>query len=112
MRHRVMIDGKFVFGPGKADLLSAIAATGSLAAAARSISMSYMRAWKLVQAMQQDFAEPVVELHRGGKDQGAKLTPTGEKAVALYRQMEKEALVATAATWLKFNAMMRQAAPD
>ncbi len=105
-----MIDGKFVFGPGKADLLAAIEATGSLAAAARSIGMSYMRAWKLVQSMQQDFAKPVVELQRGGKDQGAKLTPTGEKAVSLYRQMESEALAATAGTWRKFNAMMRHAA--
>ena len=85
MRHRVMIDGKFVFGPGKADLLSAIAATGSLAAAARSIGMSYMRAWTLVQAMQHEFTKPVVELQRGGKDQGAKLTPTGEKALKLYQ---------------------------
>ncbi len=102
-----MIDGKFVFGPGKADLLGAIAVNGSLAAAARSIGMSYMRAWKLVQGMQEDFAKPVVELQRGGKEQGAKLTPTGEKAIALYRQMEKEALTATAATWRKFNAMMR-----
>jgi molybdate transport system regulatory protein len=104
-----MIDGKFVFGPGKADLLTAIAATGSLAAAARSIGMSYMRAWKLVQSMHEDFTKPVVELQRGGKDQGAKLTPTGEKAVALYRQMEAEALTATAATWRKFNTMIRRA---
>lgn len=105
-----MIGGKFIFGPGKADLLSAIAATGSLAAAARKIGMSYMRAWKLVQDMQNDFSKPVLELHRGGKDQGAKLTPTGEKALALYQQMEEEALAATAATWRKFNAMMRHSA--
>jgi len=107
LRHRVMVDGKFVFGPGKADILAGIAATGSLAAAARSIGMSYMRAWTLVQAMQKEFTKPVVDMQRGGRDQGAKLTPTGEKALALYLQMEGEALAATAGTWRKFNALMR-----
>ncbi len=108
MRHRVMVDGEFVFGPGKAEVLAAIEKTGSLAAAARSMEMSYMRAWKLIQEMQQLFAMPVVELHRGGKTQGAKLTPTGEKALSLYRQMEAEALAATAKTWRTFYGMMRR----
>ncbi len=104
-----MVDGLFVFGPGKADVLAAIEKTGSLAAAARSIGMSYMRAWKLVQGMQAAFTEPVVELQRGGKTQGAKLTPTGEKALALYRQMEAEALAATEKTWRKFRGIVREA---
>jgi molybdate transport system regulatory protein len=103
-----MVDGEFVFGPGKADLLAAIDGTGSLASAARDIGMSYMRAWKLVQEMQKLFPTPVVQLRRGGKSQGATLTPTGHKALALYRQMESEALAATAATWREFYAMMKQ----
>ncbi len=108
MRHRVMVDGKYVFGPGKADVLSAIEETGSLAAAARSLGMSYMRAWKLVQGMQKAFAEPLVELQRGGKTQGAKLTPTGEKALGLYRKMETEALAASAKTWREFCGIVRR----
>ena len=103
-----MIDGKFVFGPGKADLLAEIARRGSLAAAARSMGMSYMRAWKLVQAMQLTFTEPVLEMQRGGKGQGAKLTPTGEEALALYRRMETDALEATAGTWKRFNEIVRK----
>ncbi len=103
-----MVNGKFIFGPGKAALLAAIRETGTLAAAARSIGMSYMRAWNLVQSMQGEFVEPVVELHRGGKTQGAKVTPTGEKALALYRQMESEAIAATEKTWRKFRRLVRE----
>jgi len=102
-----MVDGEFVFGPGKADVLAAIEKAGSLAAAAREIGMSYMRIWNLVQEMQKTFADPVVDLQRGGKAQGAKLTPTGKKALTLYRQMETEALAATEKTWRKFHTMVR-----
>ena len=108
LRHRVMVDGVYVFGPGKADVLEAIQATGSLSGAARSIGMSYMRAWKLLQSMQENFTEPLVELHRGGKNQGAKLTPAGEKALTLYRKMENEALAATEATWRKFRSLVKK----
>jgi molybdate transport system regulatory protein len=110
MRHRVMVDGVFIFGPGKADVLDAIGKTGSLAAAAKSIGMSYMRIWHLVKQMQGIFREPVVELHRGGKTRGAKLTPAGKKALALYRRMEKEAIEATEETWREFCAMVRHRA--
>jgi molybdate transport system regulatory protein len=104
-----MIDGKFVFGPGKADLLAAIHETGSLAAAARTLGMSYMRAWKLAKEIQLLFNTPVLELHRGGRAQGARLTPEGEKALALYKLMESEAIAATEKSWTKFNAMVRRA---
>jgi len=36
-------------GPGKIALLEAIQSTGSISAAARSIGMSYRRAWLLVE---------------------------------------------------------------
>jgi molybdate transport system regulatory protein len=110
MRHRVMAAGAFIFGPGKADLLAAIGEMGSLAAAARKLGMSYMRAWLLVQEMQKTFAEPVVEMQRGGRAKGgATLTPTGHAALALYRKMEAEALAATDRTWRKFCGLLRVA---
>ena len=39
---------EIAMGPGKADLLEAIDRAGSISAAARSIGMSYRRAWMLV----------------------------------------------------------------
>ena len=38
-------------GPGKAELIEHIAASGSLSAAARAMGMSYRRAWQLVEAL-------------------------------------------------------------
>jgi molybdate transport system regulatory protein len=107
LRHKVMVAGKPVFGPGKADLLAGIAETGSLTAAARRMGMSYMRAWRLVQEMHELYAKPLVELQRGGSEKGgAKLTPAGEKALSLYRQMEAEALAATEPAWKKFRKLL------
>ena len=40
-----------VLGPGKADLLEAIAHHGTVRDAAAELGMSYMRAWKLVQTI-------------------------------------------------------------
>ena len=79
-------------GPGKIALLEAIAQTGSISAAARSLSMSYRRAWLLVDDLNHHLRKPVVEREIGGKDGGrSRLTPTGEKLVALYRGIEQSA---------------------
>src|SRR5258705_5968570 len=42
-RWRLVRDGRIALGPGKADLLEAIDATGSISAAAQSLGMSYRR---------------------------------------------------------------------
>ena len=105
-----MVAGKYVFGPGKADVLAAIRETGSLAAAGRSLGMSYMRAWRLVQEMHSLYAKPLVEMQRGGKTKGgAQLTPAGELALALYRRMEGEALAATEPAWKEFCGLLKPA---
>lgn len=74
------------FGPGKADLLAAVAATGSISAAARSMSMSYRRAWLLVDATNRLFGKPCVATSPGGRaGGGARLTPFGARVLATYR---------------------------
>lgn len=76
-------------GPGKAELLEQIAATGSLAAAARAMGMSYKRAWVLVEEMNAAFAQPVVISARGGAGHGgAELTDTGRAIIAQFRALE------------------------
>jgi len=105
-----MVSGKLVFGPGKADLLAGIRKTGSLAAAARGLGMSYARAWRLVQEMHAAFAKPLVQMQRGGiSNGGAILTPAGEKALALYIGMERDALAATEPAWKKFRSLVHPA---
>jgi molybdate transport system regulatory protein len=99
-RIRVVLgDGTILLGPGKADLLEAIARTGSIRAAAESLDMSYMRAWNLVRTMNAAFRSPLVEKVRGGAEQGARLTERGERVVALYRKMETKAEKAIAGLW-------------
>lgn len=86
---------EIVLGPGKADLLEAIAATGELRRAAARLGMSYMRAWKLVQMMNGAFREPLVETTRGGTGHGAaRLTKTGKSVIAIYHEMERRSLAA------------------
>jgi molybdate transport system regulatory protein len=91
-RLRVVLEPEIAIGPGKADLLQAIDETGSIAAGGRSLGMSYRRAWSLVEAMNADFATPVVNARRGGAAHGgAELTATGKRVLALYRRMEQRA---------------------
>ncbi|MFS0772178.1 winged helix-turn-helix domain-containing protein [Sphingomonas sp. 1P08PE] len=82
----------FAMGPGKADLLDAIAAHGSISAAGRAIGMSYRRAWLLVDEMNRCFDPALVEtLRGGGQERGARVTETGRTVLAAYRALEEEA---------------------
>lgn len=85
---------RYALGPGKADLLDAIAANGSISAAGRALGMSYRRAWLLVDEMNRCFQTALVETARGGgHDRGARLTDTGRAVLAAYRALEAEAAV-------------------
>src|SRR6266480_7715429 len=87
-RLRITSGDDIAVGPGKVDLLEAIAASGSITAAAKQLGMSYRRAWLLVDTMNRCFKRPVVEAETGGKrGGGAALTASGEDVVRLYRQV-------------------------
>ena len=84
-------------GPGKADLLAAIADTGSIAAAARSLKLSYRRAWVMVETINTSFAEPLVATTKGGGGGGgARLTAAGITVLTRYRAMVAAASAAAA----------------
>jgi molybdate transport system regulatory protein len=75
-------------GPGKADLLEAIRSTGSMAAAARQLGMSYQRAHDLVAALNAQFDAPLVEPAKGGaRGGGSVLTDRGSAVLATYREI-------------------------
>ncbi len=50
-------------GPGKAQLLELIDEAGSIRAAARTMKVSYRRAWLLLQETEALFGAPVLERH-------------------------------------------------
>jgi molybdate transport system regulatory protein len=85
---RVMFGPEIAMGPGKADLLRAIAETGSISASARRMGMSYRRAWVLVDTMNRCFREPVVDSATGGAGGGgARVTRFGHTVLARYDSM-------------------------
>jgi molybdate transport system regulatory protein len=79
-------------GPGKIALLEAIRSTGSISAAARSLGMSYRRAWLLVEEINAALLEPAVTAETGGRHGGgAVLTAVGVRIIDLYRAIETHA---------------------
>lgn len=100
--------GALVFGPGKADLLAAIAAEGSISAAGRAMGMSYKRAWSLVEEMNSAFTEPLVESARGGAHGGgASLTEAGAAVLADYRRLTARLMAEGAAEVAAIGARVR-----
>ena len=91
-RIRILFGAATALGPGKADLLEAIADTGSISAAARRMGMSYRRAWNLVDSMNREFTLPLVQAAAGGKrGGGTEITETGEQILKRYREIEVKA---------------------
>jgi molybdate transport system regulatory protein len=88
-RWRIQRGEEIALGPGKVDLLEAIARAGSISAAARELGMSYRRAWLLVEAMNRCFARPLVTTS-SHRQQGARLTADGRAVLELYRHAERE----------------------
>src|SRR5262250_1820695 len=84
-------------GPGKIALLEAIRSTGSISAAARSLGMSYRRAWLLVEDVNNALLDAAVTAETGGRaGGGAVVTAAGERVVGLYRSIEAHARSASA----------------
>ena len=83
---RIDLTPTHAIGPGKIQLLELIERTGSISAAGRAMTMSYRRAWRLIEELNRAFTGRVVMASPGGRaGGGAKLTPTGRKLVRHYR---------------------------
>ena len=89
LKLRVMFGPEIAIGPGKADLLEAISATGSISESARRLRMSYRRAWLLVDTMNRCFREPLVASATGGTGGGgAHVTDFGHRVLERFRAMQ------------------------
>jgi molybdate transport system regulatory protein len=98
-----------VLGPGKLALLAAIDETGSISAAGRKLGMSYRRAWLLVEAMNESFAQPLVAAsHGGAHGGGAALTGQGRAVLEGFRAIERKARAATRAEQRAIERLMRR----
>lgn len=107
LRIRIVFGEAEMMGPGKAELLERIDASGSIAAAGREMGMSYKRAWELIGTMNTMFSAPVVNSTRGGPGGGgAVLTETGRQVLDLYRAFATEAARAGAPQLRAFRALL------
>jgi len=106
---RVIGAGSPAIGPGKAALVEHIAKSGSISSAARAMGMSYRRAWQLVEALNESFAEPVVVTAIGGtRGGGATVTAFGMELVSRFRAMENKASAAIAGDLLQLTRRLKK----
>lgn len=88
IRARLLQGDEIALGPGKVELLQAIRDSGSISAAARTMGMSYRRAWLLVDTMNRCFKTPLVASSAGGSQGGgAQLTDKGMEILQRYQQL-------------------------
>lgn len=107
IRLRVYAGDTIAIGPGKADLLEAIANGGSISAAGRALGMSYRRCWDLVSVMNEQFREPLVLSAKGGANGGgAQLSPLGREVLQRYRTMQRHAAAAVSKDIQRLRAML------
>lgn len=81
-------EGTFL-GVGRITLLERIKEFGSITRAAKSLKMSYRKAWELVESMNRQSPTPLVTASAGGKNGGgAALTAAGENAIETFRKLD------------------------
>ena len=90
IRGRIWVekDGELYLGWGRVILLERLNEMGSIAAAARSMGLTYRNAWLWIESMNRLAPSPLVEKTIGGGSGGhTKLTEEGHKAIALYKEL-------------------------
>jgi molybdate transport system regulatory protein len=106
-KFRIYFGDEIAIGPGKADLLDAIAESGSISKAARKLGMSYKRAWTLADTMNRCFRQPLIDTATGGGGGGgARITSFGEQVLRHFRSMEKRTDAAIRADLAAFAALL------
>lgn len=87
----VGVDDHSYLGVGKVRLMELIDELGSISRAAKSLGMSYKRAWSLVEEINHIGTTPYVSKEVGGAGGGhAMLTDAGRAAIRQYRQLEDD----------------------
>lgn len=92
VKGRVWIEGPegALLGGGRVELLEKVHAEGSISAAARTMGMSYRHAWELIDSMNRQLGVPLVIKETGGRGGGgARLTPEGERAIRVFRELDE-----------------------
>ena len=106
-RMRITAGEVIAVGPGKIALLEAIVETGSITAAAKSLEMSYRRAWMLLDELNRSLKKPAVDSAKGGQHGGgSEITEVGRKVIDLYRHIEVTAAAACKADMTRLVGLL------
>ena len=83
-------DENVLLGEGRVKLLKAIEKNGSLSKAAKSINLSYKKAWTMIDCVNKSAKKPVTESSIGGKGGGgATLTEYGKELIKAFDEINK-----------------------
>lgn len=86
----IEVDGQIILGEGRVRLLKAINETGSLTKAAKTLNMSYKKAWGLVDTVNSMAEKSVVTKSVGGKNGGGTiLTEYGERLIKIFEEINE-----------------------
>lgn len=94
-----------VMTEGRMALLDAIAATGSIHQAAKSMGMAYTSAWSKIRSTEAHLKTKIVD---SDKARGTRLTPAGHDLLQKYRELKAQCLAADDAV---FNTVFNGAGP-
>ena len=92
IKSRIWIESedKVLLGEGRVHLLKAIQEMGSLSKAAKSLNISYKKAWQLLDSVNKSAKKPVTINSIGGKSGGgAELTEYGKSLVIAFDEINK-----------------------
>lgn len=92
IKSRIWIEGKegVFLGEGRIQILKAIASEGSVSKAAKSLGMSYKKAWNLVDSINKNASTPVIKTNTGGSGGGGtEITEYGLKMILAFENINK-----------------------
>lgn len=92
IKSRIWIEANnnVLLGQGRVQLLKAIAKTGSLSKAAKSLNISYKKAWTLLDSVNKSAKKPVTINSIGGKGGGgAELTDYGKSLIQIFDEINQ-----------------------
>lgn len=93
IKSRIWIDGKngTFLAEGRVELLKKINETGSISRAAKSMKMSYKKAWEIIDGMNKEAKQPLVERVSGGKGGGGTIvTAEGLRIIQLFENLNNQ----------------------
>ena len=93
IKSRIWLEGKkgTFLGTGRVNLMKEIVVPGSISAAAKSMNMSYKKAWEIIDGMNKEAKKPFVIRVSGGKGGGGtQVTKEGLEAIELFEKLNQK----------------------